>query len=91
MHGLCQPGPGQARYGEVFDIDRLVVADQPKRCLVQVVGPRLADLPVLHRHAQPGFSPVRGTLLLARQCTLCPREVPLTRPQVARVSDQFTI
>ena len=55
---------------------------------MQVVGPRLADLPVMHGYLDPGLRPVRGTLLLAGQCPLGPREFPFPVPQVAGVGDQ---
>ena len=58
---------------------------------MQVIGPRLADLAVLHRHPHPGFRPVRGPFLCAAQGPLRPGGLAFTVAQVPRAGDQFTV
>src|SRR5580704_5638320 len=77
---LGQTGPGQPGYGEVFGVDRLVVADQPESRLVRVIQPGLSHLAVHHRDPAPGLGPVRGALPPAGQHPLRPAQPPLRRP-----------
>ena len=58
---------------------------------MQVIGPRLTDLAVLHRHRYPGLRPVRGSFLCAAQGPLRPGELASTAAQVPRAGDQFTV
>jgi hypothetical protein len=51
VNGLGQPRPGKRADGEVFGVDRLVVADQPESCLMCVIEPGFPHLAVQHRDA----------------------------------------
>ena len=53
-----QPRPGQTDDSEVFDGDRLVLADQPQGELVVMVGPLVADLAVGDRDPMPSLGAV---------------------------------
>jgi hypothetical protein len=77
----AQPRPGQPRHSEVFDGDRLVLADQPQGELVVVVGPPVADLAMADRDPMPGLDPVGRSLALVGQRPLGAGQAPLSGAQ----------
>ena len=77
--------------GEVFGVDRLVVADQPQRRLVRMIKACLPHLTVQDRDTMPGPGPVRGTFLPAGQNPLSRPQPLVSLPQEAGVRDYLTV
>ena len=86
-------GAGQAVVAEhvadlqVLDHDRLVLADESSRELVQVVTAAVGDPGVHPGHPPAGLLPVRRPALRAGVRALRPREPDAVGPLVARVGD----
>ena len=88
VHTLTETRPGHTDDRQVFDVDRLVLADQLKCCLVGMVTSSLSDLSMDDGYSSARFEPVGRTFDLARQRSLRLRELSLPSAKEPRVRDR---
>ena len=70
VHAARQPGPRQTGDGQILQVDRLVIADQPESELVVCVKSSLPHLAVQDGNPTGGLASIRRGALLARQSPL---------------------
>src|SRR5664280_638035 len=89
VHGLRQSGAGQPGHCEVFDVHRLVVADQSESQFVVPVQSGFPDLAVQHGDPGDGLLAVVRSLRLPGQRALRPGQRPGLAAQVPGVLDDI--
>src|SRR5262245_31227789 len=83
---LCQPGiTDQVLDGQRLDTDHLVLADQPRRQLMQSVKSLVSNPGIDTGDFQACFLTIPGPLLVARKIAL--RQTTVTAAQMLRIGD----
>ena len=89
VHRLRQPGAGQPGHCKVFDVHRLVIADQSQRQFVMRIQPSLPHPAMQDRDPPDGPLTVVRPARLAGKSTLRPGQCPGLPAQVPWVLDHL--
>ena len=78
-------------HGQILQIDRLVLANDPGRCFVREIFSAIVNLRVELRYFAPGFSAIGRSFSLSGQSTLQPAEPRFVLRRVTRIADSCSI